>query len=158
MIRESEFRKMYFASHGIREPEESVTRVPEGWSRTNVDIRMQLRDIMLEKTDSYREQQKVKMSDYNIIDLCCRIPPDTMKKSLNGRYKITRNFLAKFAVGLQLEIDQANDLFRQHSGSLELTNDFDFIVYHALLSKDGIDDFTEEVYQYLGISLDKDRI
>ena len=141
MIRESEFRKTSFASRGIREPDRSLTRVPEGWNRTNVDIRIQLRDIMLERTELYREQMKVKMSDYNIIELCCRIPTDTMKKALNGKYKITRNFLAKFTVGLQLELDQANDLFRQHSGNLELTNDFDFIVYHALLTKDGIDDF-----------------
>lgn len=158
MIRESEFRKVKFTSHGIREPDRSLTRVPEGWSRTNVDIRMQLRDIMLEKTDLYRKQRKVKTSDYNIIELCCRIPNDTMKKALNGKYNITRNFLAKFTVGLQLELDQANDLFRQHSGNLDLTNDFDFIVYHALLSKDGIDDFIEEVHEHLGISLDKDRI
>lgn len=158
MISEAAFRKMVFETHGIKEAVGPLTRVPEGWGPNNTDIRSQLRDLVLEKTDVYRERYKVKMSDYNVIEHCCRIPTDTMKKSLNGKCRITRRFLAKFTVGLQLDLDQANEIFRKHSGQLDLTNDFDFIVYHALLSKDGIDDFVAEVDRYLGISLDKDRM
>ena len=71
---------------------------------------------------------------------------------------LTRNFLAKFTVGLKLDIEESNELFRKHSGELNLTNDFDYIVYHALKSKDNIEFFLDEVYEYLGINLDVDRL
>lgn len=160
MIKEADFQKMTFKTHGVVEPEspKPAMKVPQGWSPTHTDIRSQLSDLVLEKTDEYREKHKVKMSNYNVIEHCCRIPTDTMKKALNGKYRITRNFLAKFTVGLQIDLAQANEIFRKHSGQLDLTNDFDFIVYHALLSKDGVDDFMEEVDRYLGINLDKDKM
>lgn len=164
MINKVEFQNMKFLSHGIIEenPKKELNRVPHSWRPINsndLELRENIRDIMWAKAEEYRtENDDNGISDYNIIEKCCRIPNDTMKKALNGRYKLTRNFLAKFTVGLKLDIEEANELFRKHSGELNLTNDFDYIVYHALKSKDNIDFFLDEVYEYLGINLDVDRL
>lgn len=164
MINKTEFQKIKFLTHGIREEncKRELNRVPDGWRPTNSNdavLRETIRDIMWEKADEYKtKNDNVKMSDYNIIEKCCRIPYDTIKKAISGRYKITRNFLAKFTVGLKLDTEKANAIFRRHSGELNLTNDFDYIVYHALESKDDIDVFIDEIYEYLGINLDVDRL
>lgn len=161
MIDKKEFKKQNFASHGIIESNISrgIGKVPKNFHLRNNDhtaLRENIRDIMWDKSDEYRLDNDDKTSDYNIIEICCRIPTDTMK-ALNGKYKLTRNFLAKFTVGLKLDLDIANSLFSLHSGELNLTNDFDYIVYHALKTKDDINHFTEEVYEYLEIKLDKDK-
>lgn len=164
MINKVEFQNMKFLSHGIIEesPKKELNRVPHSWRPINSndpELRENIRDIMWAKAEEYRiKNDDNNISDYNIIEKCCRIPNDTMKKALNGRYKLTRNFLAKFTIGLKLDIEEANELFRKHSGELNLTNDFDYIVYHALKSKDNIDFFLDEVYEYLGINLDVDRL
>ena len=38
-------------------------------------------------------------------------------------------------------------------GALNLTNDFDYITYHALKDGDDIDSFIEEVYRYMKVDL-----
>jgi len=163
MINEAEFRKQVFQSHGvIMQPNErGASRVPTDWSPPNggssAELRAKIRDFMWDKAESYKAQQATKISDYAVIEICCRIPGDTIKKAISGKYKLTRRFLAKFTVGLKLDILEANILFRMHSGELNLTNDFDFIVYHALQSKDDIEFFIEEVEKYLGINLDYDK-
>ena len=163
MISKTEFQKIKFLTHGIKEEnyERELNRVPDGWRPTNsndAELRENIRNIMWEKADKYRVTNNVEMTDYNIIEKCCRIPSDTIKKAINGRYKMTRNFLAKFTIGLKLDMEEANALFGEHSGELNLTNDFDYIVYHAIKSKDNIDVFLDEVYEYLGINLDVDRL
>lgn len=160
MIDKKKFNEQNFTSFGIIEKLrfDEKGRVAKDWKpsqASSVDLRNDLRDIMWDKTDAYRSEIGENMGDYPIIDILCRIPPDTMKKALNGRYKITRNFLAKFTVGLKLEIDAANKLFKDHSGELNITNDFDYIVYHALKTKDDINDFIQELDDLIGINLDR---
>ena len=154
--------KQKFLTYGIIENHDKKSyRVPQGSSFPHNDLvklRETVRDLVIEKAEDYRMENNVKVSDLNIIEICCRIPTDTTKKAINGSYKITRNFLAKFSVGLKLDLKTANTLFRTHSGELNLTNGFDFVVHYALLSKDEIDDFIEEVYMLLGINLDRDKI
>ena len=161
MVDKDIFNKQVFKSTGIIEeiPAKKIGRVQENWIPENnlKDLRVMIRDIMWEKIDEYKVNIKNNFSDYIIIEECCRIPSDTMKKALNGRYKITRRFLAKFTVGLKLSFDEANLLFRLHSGELNLTNDFDYIIFYALKTKDDIDDFIEEIKSLTGINLDKTR-
>lgn len=162
MINKSQFDKQVFKSHGILNVnyKNQFNRVPSGWVPNNsisADLREKIRDIVWKKSDEYRAENNASISDYDVIELCCRIPNDTMKKAINGKYKLTRNFLAKFSVGLKLEIELANALFRKHSGELNLTNDFDFIVYNALKTKDDIDFFINELKEYTGINLDHER-
>lgn len=162
IIDKKEFEKQIFTSTGIIKPlpNQGVGKVPIAWQPGNdktAELREKIRDIMFEKVDEYRIRTNKQFGDYTIIEECCRIPTDTMKKALNGRYKITRNFLAKFTVGLKLNLELANSLFGMHSGELNGTNDFDYIVFHALTTKDQIDDFIEEVEELLGINLDKTK-
>lgn len=162
MIDKNKFYNQVFSSFGIIEkvPTNKIGRVPNEWKpiqSTDAELREDIRKLMWDKTDEYRKSIGKEMGDYNIIDILCRIPPDTMKKALNGRYKITRNFLAKFTVGLKLDIEMANKIFQDHSGELNLTNDFDYIVYHALNTKDDIDDFIQEMEDLIGINLDRSR-
>ena len=162
MINKTEFQKQTFKTQGIlnQSMENGLNRVPNGWVPNNAnssELREKIRDIMYEKAERYRDTNKEKISDYNFIEISCRIPNDSIKKAINGKYKITRNFLAKFTVGLKLEIEEANTLFREFSGELNLTNDFDYIVYNALKTKDDIDFLINEVEEYTGINLDRDR-
>lgn len=168
MIAKDIFMEQKFLTHGIIENHDKKSfRVPQGSNFPNnnlAKLRGEVRDLVIEKAIAYRMENNVKMSDLNIIEICCRIPTDTTKKAINGSYNITRKFLAKLSVGLKLDLKTANTLFRAHSGELNPTNDFDFIVHHALELKDGkvevdeIDDFIEEVYELLGINLDRDKI
>lgn len=161
MVDKDKFSKQIFKSTGIIEEilVENIGRVQGNWNPKNNlnDLRVHIRDIMWEKIDEYKINTKNNFSDYIIIEECCRIPSDTMKKALNGRYTITRRFLAKFTVGLKLSLDEANLLFTLHSGELNLTNDFDYIIFYALKTKDDIDDFIEEIKSLTGINLDKTR-
>lgn len=163
MINKVEFEKLKFNTHGIIEENKikQLNRVPESWrpiNENNTELREAIRNIMWEKSDEYRNKNNIKISDYDFIETYCRIPGDTIKKAINGRYKITRRFLAKFTIGLKLDIESANFLFTKHSGELNLTNDFDYIVYHALKSKDSIDAFIDEVEIYLKINLERDKL
>jgi hypothetical protein len=162
MINEIEFRKQKFKTYGIIEidHEKGLFRVPIGeqpHNRNLIALREEIRDIIWEKADEYRNKNNVKISDFGAVEMCCRIPVDTVKKAVNGKYNITRNFLAKFSVGLKLDLDTANQLFKYHSGELNLTNDFDYVVYYALETKDDIDFFIEEVETYTGMKLDRDK-
>lgn len=162
MIDKTQFEKQIFETHGSlgKGCEKELKRVPAGWKPSNSessDLREKIRDIVWEKADEYRSINNVKIADYDVIERCCSIPNDSIKKAINGKYKITRNFLAKFTVGLKLEMEVANSLFRDHSGELNLTNDFDYIVYHALETKDDIDFFIDELNKYTGLNLDRDK-
>ena len=162
MIDKDIFEKQNFLSHGVVEQIDNIGigRVPGDWKPSNsidAEFREKIRDIMWEKADEYRAKTGEKIGDYYFIEKYCRIPEDTMKKAINGKYRITRNFIAKFTVGLKLDIEAANSIFKDHSGELNLTNDFDYIVYHALKTKDQIDDFIIELNDLIGINLDQTR-
>jgi hypothetical protein len=162
MINKKEFENQTFKTHGVLtySSEKGLNRVPNDWVPNNSissNLREKIREIMWEKADEYRSTNNVKTPDSDFIELFCQIPKDTLKKAINGKYKITRNFLAKFTVGLKLEMEVANLLFRECSGELNMTNDFDYIVYNALKSKDDIDFFMNELREYTGINLDRER-
>lgn len=160
MLTRDEFERQSFGSHGIVEfaEEKGLYKVPKDWEPidNNAVLREQIKRFMWDKSETYRFENKVKSGDYIIIENLCSIPTDTMKKALNGKYKITRNFLAKFVVGLKLNMEEANELFELHSWRLSERNSFDFIVIHALNTKDSIYDFMEEVYEFLEIKLDRE--
>lgn len=160
MLTRDEFERQTFDSHRIVEfiDKKGLYKVPKDWEPIDnkAALREKIKNIMWNKSDTYRIENKVNSGDYSIIESLSAIPTDTMKKALNGKYKITRNFLAKFVVGLKLNIEEANELFELHSWGLSERNSFDFIVIHALKTKDNIYDFMEEVYVFLEIKLDKD--
>lgn len=161
MIDANDFSSQIFQTYEINEHvlPSGLHRVPKGIPlppHDHIELRKQIQELVLAKANDYRIQSGIKMSDYDVIELHCRIPSDTLKKTISGRCNLTRNFLAKFSVGLKLDVCEANKLFLLHSGDLNLTNAFDFIVYHALISRDGIESFCQEVFKYIGIKLDRD--
>ncbi|MGD9678327.1 MAG: hypothetical protein AB7V16_08290 [Vulcanibacillus sp.] len=165
MINKENFENQIFKTKGIIEfPENKyLNRVPQEWrpsqntSINSLQLRNELYNVASEKWYNYKETSKRNISFYDFIDLNCRIPEDTFKKAMNKKYNITRNFLSKFSVGLKLSFEESNGLFKLHSGELNLTNDFDFVVYHALKTSDEIDYFIEETEKYTGVKLYNDK-
>lgn len=162
MISNEVYKNLKFKSYGIVEPdiEKFKARIIDSSAVPTQDstlLREKIRDIIWDKTDEYELKHKTKLSKYRVLEINCRIPSDTAKKAITGKYNITRNFLAKFVVGLKLGIEEANELFYLESGKLNLTNSFDYIIYHALEDKDLIDFFIEEVEKYTKIKLDFDK-
>ena len=160
MINKTEFDNQKFIKKGIIEfnKDKSLYRAQQGWiPSNNIDLRDELYNTAADKHEEFKKTSNTKTNFYDFIYMSCRIPEDTFKKAINGKYKYTRSFLSKYSVGLKLDIDQANKLFRCHSGELNLTNDFDYIIYHALKTKDDIDYFIQETFEYTGIKLEREK-
>ena len=66
---------------------------------------------------------------------------------------MTRTQLAKFCVGLKLPIEDADGLFLMQGGSLNLSNDFDYVVYHALEDGDDVYSFIDDVRTYTDVRI-----
>ena len=144
MINKSVLEQQKFKSYEIPDGEADVT-----------ELREYIRDMVIEKANLYRADKKGKITDCHFVQKYCSIPEDIYKNTINGNCKLSRNFIAKFAVGLKLGIDEANFLFALHSDELKMTNAFDFIVYHALADEDDVEPFIEDVQKYLKINLNK---
>ncbi len=158
MINKKEFENQKFESYGVIESRVISPRVPLGWRimDNKAELREKLRDIMYEKNEIYRSERNINTGDFPLVETRCAIPVDSMKKIISGRYKLSREVLAKFVVGMNLNIEEANNLFGLHSFPLYERNAFDFIVIHALKTKDTVHEFMDEVYEFLGKKLDKD--
>ena len=91
---------------------------------------------------------------YDELEEVCRISVSTMKKTIKGTIKPTRNFLYKLTVGLKMSLDQANDLFSMCGGPLTDQCMADLICIKALEDGDSIDHFIEQVQHYTGIKLE----
>lgn len=162
MIAKEQFTKQKFITQNITEESEErmIWRVPNNGRevpRPDSLLREKIRDIVYHEIDKHEAKNHTRVSIENYVTDQCDIPYDTFKKYIgnNKKYKISRTFIAKIAVGLKLEIDIANELFLMHSGELNLTNNFDYITYYALESKDDIAYFKRELREYTGIDLDK---
>lgn len=164
MITEEIFNATEFKSHGIvyYNDKKHAYRVPAGWTPTQLpddlkgrhsDLRKNVAEIIIEEHRCYEEKEKEKIGFLPLVEKKCNIPEDTMKKMQSGKRRFTREQLAKFCVGFKLPIEKADELFLLQGGRLNLTNDFDFIVYHALKTKDDIEIFCDEVLNYLHIEL-----
>lgn len=81
---------------------------------------------------------------YSDIEKSCLISVTSLKKVINGSDKVTRKFLYKFAVGLHMSIDEANEFFKLCGGELHDDSLEDCICKCALRDKDNIHDFVEE--------------
>ena len=162
MISQLVFASQNFASHGIQDVQTSSNlyyRVPQGAAFPINDeqaVRTKIRDLIWRQSETFEKAGNRRKSDFMLIQDLCRIPADTTKKTVSGRCRVTRRFLAKFCVGLKIDLIEANELFRLHSGELNTTNSFDYILYHALKDKDDISDFIDEVKRYCHLNLDRD--
>ncbi|MBD5452507.1 MAG: hypothetical protein HDR25_07700 [Lachnospiraceae bacterium] len=81
---------------------------------------------------------------YEALEDLCQINMDTLKKTINGSIKITRNFIYKFTVGLHMTLEEANTFFELNGGALRETCLADYICLHALLDQDDIYQFISD--------------
>lgn len=160
MVTKEIFYATEFKSHGIAyyNDKQHAYRVPAGWTPIQLpddlkgrhsQLRVKVTEIMGEEQRYYEERERKTIGTFPLVEKKCNIPEDTMKKMQSGRRRFTREQLAKFCIGFKLPIEKADDLFLLQGGRLNLTNDFDFIVYHALKTKDDIEVFCDEVLNYL---------
>ena len=158
MVDETEFRNRHFETKGVIE---SMARVaidyePQQDQRELVhSMRRILEAILLsqkEKTGKAKSIQRM-IAGESEKEPGCDIPYNTYKKYMGLKRTVTRYALAKFAVGLGLSLSDANELFRLQDGELNESNDFDYITIHALMDKDNVLDFQEEVERYTTVNI-----
>ena len=90
----------------------------------------------------YCQKHGLKRSNAVIAEYC-HTNEKTLREYLNGNRRITREFLYKLAIGLELTLDEADLLFEKCGGKLNADNRQDYIVINAILDHDDIDDFIE---------------
>lgn len=90
---------------------------------------------------------------YELIDEMCLIAVTTCKKTINGKIRATRTFLYKFAVGLKMSVEEANEFFECCGGTLSEDNPEDLLCIRALEDGDSIYDFCDEYEKYIGKTL-----
>lgn len=94
------------------------------------------------------------MTAYDEIEEKCQISTSTLKNTINGKIKPTRNFLYKFVVGLQLSLDLANEFFDLCDGKLQEDCKADYITIKALEDKDDIYRFIEDFQKYTKLKIE----
>ena len=107
------------------------------------------KNIELRKKISMLFHDGCTKGSYEKIELKAQIKRNTFQKWLSGNRKISRGMLAKFVVGLELDVEAANELFALHSHGLDPQNNrFDCIIAATLNDGDDIEIFEEEVKKY----------
>lgn len=103
----------------------------------------------------YEDEHKLKpMAAYDEIEEKCQISISTIKNTINGKIKPTRNFLYKFTVGLQMSVDAANELFELCGGCLREDCRADYITIRALEDKDDIYAFINDFQKYTKLKIE----
>ena len=156
MINRDEFQSIIFESHGIIDmSQKSASRVPKGFqpSQNQRDLAFRIGNIVQEYKVKYKEEHPGRCSQYTLVEKACDIPADTIKRLITGRTRVTRTQLAKLCVGLKLPIEDADRLFLMQGGTLNLSNDFDYIIYHALEDGDDVYSFIDEVRKYTEVRI-----
>ena len=111
------------------------------------------KSITLRKRLSTLYHEKAEGS-YIKLEVKTQIKQNTFQKWMNGSRNVSRKELAKFAVGLALDMEIVDELFRMIGHSLDYENNrFDFIVACAIRDKDDIEQFGNDVEKYCGISI-----
>lgn len=87
---------------------------------------------------------------YSDIEESCLISVTSLKKTINGSQKVTRSFLYKFAVGLHMSIEEANQYFALCGGVLHEDSLEDAICRCALRDENNIYEFVEEFERLTG--------
>lgn len=84
-------------------------------------------------------------SSYAFFESECNISETLFSKIINGTRAITREFLYKFAVGLHMTVEEANEFFVLKGGILDENDLDDCICLRALEEKNTIQQYLEEV-------------
>ena len=112
-----------------------------------------LATMVYKKITDYANAHNIKPK-YTGLEELCQISETSFKKSCAGSQKITRTFLYKLAVGLKMNIDEANKFFFLCGGALREDNLEDYICIKAIKDKDDILHFIEQFNEFT-IKMDK---
>lgn len=113
-----------------------------------------LRDMISKRKIRFQTENNLSaLAAYEELEEQCQISIDTMKKTISGRIKITRNFLYKFVVGLHMGIEEANEYFELNGGALRESCLADYICIHALFDKDDIFEFIEDFEKHTDLKI-----
>lgn len=127
------------------EAEKTSMRVSAAELSGFIENENKLKDMISKKKISYQQEHKLSVTAaYEKLEEQCQISVDTMKKSINGTIRVTRNFLYKFTVGLHMSLEEANEYFLLNGGALRESCMADYICIHALVDKDGISAFIRD--------------
>ncbi|MCL2008913.1 MAG: hypothetical protein FWG71_00010 [Synergistaceae bacterium] len=157
MVDETEFRNRHFETRGIIEP---IARVAGGYKKQQDQrelvhsMRLMLEAVLQSQKKETGKAKSIERTVWGDVEgEGCEIQYNTYRSYMGLKRRVTRAALAKFAVGLGLSLDDANKLFRLQGGELNETNDFDYITIHALMDKDNIMVFMEEVEKYTAVKI-----
>jgi len=140
-----EFDSIFF------EDEKTSSRVSVGELSHFVDNEDILKDMISRRKIRYQNEHNLSaLAAYEKLEEQCQISIDTMKKTISGRIKVTRNFLYKFTVGLHMTLEEANEYFKLNGGTLRESCLADYICIHALLDKDEISLFINDFEKHTG--------
>lgn len=111
-------------------------------------VNAELNNKVYNKINEYAKKHNIKPK-YEGIEDRCQLSASTLKKSCAGTIRITRLFLYKLTVGLQMDIDEANELFTLCGGPLNEHSPEDYICINALRDKDDIIHFIDQFNEYI---------
>ncbi len=138
---ENELKKEQFCSIFF-EAEQTSSRVSSVELSHFIDDENTLKDMIGKKKLIYQKEHGLtSVGAYEALEELCQINMDTMKKTISGRAKITRNFIYKFTVGFHMTLDEANEYFELNGGALRENCLADYICMCALRDEDDIFQF-----------------
>lgn len=119
--------------------EKELSMLPSSDEDKMAELNIKIGDLIHDKFDNFRDfGQK------------CNLNPETIRKVIRCRSKrkISREMLAKFVVGCNLSVDEANELFELHSNKLNAeTTQLDAVVIHCIEKHLDIDGFFDTCHQ-----------
>lgn len=106
--------------------------------------------ISAKKMENDLKHKVTATKGYGLIEEMCLISETSLKKTINRSVRVTRQFLYKFTIGLQMSVEDANILFELCGGPLTEKNVADYICLNYLNTKDDIHKFCEQYEEYTG--------
>lgn len=145
MVTKEEMKK-FGTTNVSKEPGASFHVTAEEMRRfaVNAELNNRVYNIITEYTKKHNIKPK-----YEGIEDRCQLSASTLKKSCAGTIRITRLFLYKLTVGLQIDLNEANELFALCGGPLNEHSPEDYICIKALIDKDDINHFIDQFNEFV---------
>lgn len=151
MVTEEEMNRIVFdESSSVRNA--SIHLSPEEKQEQDA----QLKALVLERKHRLESERCIKPTPaFGLIEELCDISETSLKKSLLGQQKITRTFIYKFSVGMNMTLEEANRLFSLCGGPLDPSVKEDYICIRAIEDHDDIHTFISQFKEFTGFRLSR---
>jgi hypothetical protein len=146
MVTKKELAKMKFEPRKSNKTSYKVSR-----EELNVyfDEAAELPSDVFRVIEDYCEKLGMKYEATTIANFC-HVNQKSLREYINGSRTITRKFLYKLTIGLDLDKDQANALFIKCGGELDGVHCLeDYIVLRAIEDGDDIEDFIKNYNEFV---------